>query len=211
MTNPDALRILKDAKAILDQDHFVLTSGRHSDTYVNCKARNIPTKDLSRLCAMLAAAHLSHKIDVVVGPAEGGVLIAEFTSNHLMNMAARTSVPSVTAQKDGHGGFVFTRDDDKSIVGRRILVVEDVLTSGGSVKKVVTLVSDCGGQIVSVGALVNRGEVNAIDVGSPHLYSLVELFIPSWTEEECQASQMCHRGVPINTTIGHGAKYLASR
>lgn len=198
------------AENVEKHGHFVLSGERHSDTYFSCKPKNMRSQSISDLCAMMAAQHLIDNIEVVVGPAEGGVILAEHTARHLSVMLSRP-VPHVVALKDGSGGFRFNPEDEQLIRGRRVLIVEDVLTSGASVKKVVFLVYASDGEVVAVSALVNRGRVQVEDVGVRVLNVLVERPANNWTEAECQASHLCHAGVLINTDFGHGAAYLAKK
>lgn len=85
-------------------------------------------------------------------------------------------------------------------------MVEDILTTGGSAKRVVELVRSMGGNVVGLAALVNRGKVSSLDVGSPSkFFTLVNLKIESWTEEDCL---FCKEGKPVNTELGKGKEYL---
>jgi orotate phosphoribosyltransferase len=103
-------------------------------------------------------------------------------------------------------GFVIKRGYDEAIKGKNILVVEDILTTGGSAKRVVELVRSMGGNVVGLAALVNRGKVSSLDVGSPSkFFTLVNLKIESWTEEDCL---FCKEGKPVNTELGKGKEYL---
>lgn len=96
---------------------------------------------------------------------------------------------------------------------KRILVVDDVLTTGGSVKKVVEATRAIGGDVIGLGALVNRGGVTAaaIGLGTGRLEALVNLPLDSWDEEECSRIGPCSRGVPINTDVGKGREFLERR
>ncbi len=205
-SNPDALRILTEAGAVLEKTHVVLTSGRHSNVYVNKDAMYPNTDATSSVCRMLAAYFSSGRFDVVVGPAFGGIILSQWVTHHLSQLNGR-AVLSVYAEKEGDG-FVLRRGYDKLVGGMRVLVVEDVLTTGGSVAKVVTAVTGCGGDVLAVGALCNRGGVTAAQVGAEVLYSLVNLDIESWAEQECP---LCANGVPTNTTVGKGREFLARK
>ncbi|MEI6499047.1 MAG: phosphoribosyltransferase family protein [bacterium] len=105
------------------------------------------------------------------------------------------------------GKFVFKRGyGDLVAGGKKVLVVEDVLTTGSSVKKVVEAVRAIGGEVVGVAALCNRGAVTAKDIGDvPELFSLMNISMESWDASECP---LCAAGVPINTTVGKGQAFL---
>jgi orotate phosphoribosyltransferase len=100
---------------------------------------------------------------------------------------------------------IFRRGYDALVAGRRVLVVEDILTTGGSARTVVQAVEKAGGTVVGVAALCNRGGVTADLLGSPQLYSLASVPLESWSAEECP---LCASGVPVNTRLGKGAAFV---
>ena len=106
-------------------------------------------------------------------------------------------------------GFVIKRGYDKLIKGKRVLVVEDILTTGGSVKKVIEATRAIGGEVVGLGVLCNRGGIMPQDVGNvPKLFSLVNIKLDAWSEADCP---LCAKGVPINTDVGKGREFLARK
>lgn len=107
------------------------------------------------------------------------------------------------------GNYVIKRGYDKLIAGKKVLVVEDILTTGGSVKKTVEAVRAIGGEVAGVAALCNRGGVTAEDIGDvPELFSLVNITLESWEASECP---LCAQGVPINTSVGKGKEFLSQQ
>ncbi|HBE90253.1 MAG: hypothetical protein A3E37_02320 [Candidatus Andersenbacteria bacterium RIFCSPHIGHO2_12_FULL_46_9] len=105
------------------------------------------------------------------------------------------------------GNFVIRRGYDKDCVGKNVLVVEDVLTTGGSAKKVINVTRQLGGKVVGLGVLCNRGSVTPADVADPQeLFALVNVKLDAWDEATCP---LCAKGVPINTDVGKGLEYLA--
>lgn len=225
----DVLHILKRAGA-MRQGHFVLASGRHADRYVAKDDVYLKTSDVSRLCRLFAKHFAERQIEAVVGPEMGGSPLSQWTAHHLTtsfsSLTGNEGPIAIVAEKeriaipdpDGKGrkcvvetgNFVLKRGRDKLVHGKRVLVVEDVVTTGGSVKKNVELVRAAGGEVVGVAVLVNRGGVTAEDIGGvPELFSLVEVELDSWEEAECIRMGPCSRRVPINTDVGKGAEYLA--
>jgi len=86
-------------------------------------------------------------------------------------------------------------------------VVEDLTTTGGSIKKVVDVARAAGGEVIGAIAIVNRGGVSKSDVGNPGIFiALVELHLESWDEDACD---LCKKGIPVNTDIGHGREFVA--
>jgi len=109
-----------------------------------------------------------------------------------------------------HPGFVIKRGYDKLVAGKRVLVVEDVVTTGGSAKKVIEATRSVGGDVVGLAVLCNRGGITPKDVADPPiLHALVNVKFDAWDEDECRRSGPCSRGVPINTVVGKGKDFLA--
>lgn len=204
----DVLRLLESRSALIRDSHVVYTSGRHGRAYVNKDAIYPDTQAVSELCRQLAAHFAPARPEVVAAPAIGGVILGQWTAHHLSE-ATGAKVLSVYAEKNAAGGFDFRRGYDEILRGARVLVVEDILTTGGSVSAVVSAVRACGGEVVGVGALCNRGAITAARIGDPpELFSLIEVSLESWSPEECP---LCARGVEVNTTVGKGREFVAQR
>lgn len=219
----EVLEILREAEAIITDSHIVYAAGNHGREYVNKDAVYPHTRKLVRLCSLFATRFEEEGVQVVIGPAIGAVLLASYTAWHLSDMAM-VNIPGVYAEKETlpvpdpgpgrklfveTGGFVIKRGYDKFIAGKNVLVVEDILTTGGSARKVVEAVRAIGGKVIGVAALCNRGGVTAADVGDvPVLFALANVKLDSWSEADCP---MCKAGVPINTEVGKGREFLARR
>jgi len=195
-----AAEILAETGAIITGSHVVYTSGRHGSAYVNKDAIYPHTERVSELCRLLADAVRAANPDVVCGPALGGIILAQWTGHHLGALA-------VYAEKLP-GGLALRRGYDRLVAGRRVLVVEDVLNTGGSVRETVVAVRAAGGEVVAVAALCNRGGVTSADLDVPALVALVELSLDSWDAAACP---LCRDGVPIDTAVGKGREFLAAR
>jgi orotate phosphoribosyltransferase len=207
MERADALRILEQHKAILTGTHVVYTSGRHGSAYVNKDAVYPHTAAIASLCGAMADAFAGAGVEVVVGPTVGGVILAQWVAHRLS--ARGPEVLAVYAEKAAAGGFELKRGHDALVRGRKVLVVEDVLTTGGSLAHVIETVRAAGGDVVGAAALCNRGGITAAQVGTPPvLFSLVEVSLDSWDEDECP---MCRDGVPVNVSVGKGAEFVRRR
>jgi len=193
--------ILEGAQAIITSSHIVYTSGKHGSAYVNKDAVYPDTARIAELCRFLADAAAPHRPEIVCGPALGGIILAQWTGHHL-------GLPAVYAEKAPEGGMVLRRGYDKLVAGRRVLVVEDILNTGGSVKDAVAAVGAAGGDVVAVAALVNRGRVTAGDVGAPALVALLNVALDAWDADACP---LCRDGVPINVEVGKGREFLSRR
>ncbi|MBI4426946.1 MAG: phosphoribosyltransferase [Candidatus Magasanikbacteria bacterium] len=197
------LALFESLGAILRNTHVVYTSGKHGNAYVNKDVIYPHTEAVYRLCFLMAKQLENAGIDVVAGPAMGGLILAQWVAFHLSQLTGR-EVLAVYAEKEGEG-FAFRRGQDKLIVGKRVLVVEDILTTGGSVKKVNATVRADEGHLVVVFALCNRGCVTCEMIDSPLLYTLVDINLQSYEPDNCP---LCHDGVPINMSVGHGKQFL---
>jgi len=208
MDQREALNILHGAKAIITETHVVLTSsGRHTGWYLNKDALYTHTEMTSELCRAIAEQFADNKPEVVIAPALGGIILSQWTAYHLTKMLGY-EVLAVYAEKD-EGLFVIRRGYDALIADKRILVVEDTLTTGASAKKVIGATRAQKGNVIGLGVICNRGKITARHVGGvPRLVSLTTINIDTWMEEECP---LCEQNVPINTEIGHGDEFLAQQ
>jgi orotate phosphoribosyltransferase len=200
--------ILKSVNAVLVNDHFVYTSGKHGSVYINKDALYPHVKQTSQVCKMMAeqCAHLD--IETVAAPALGGIILSQWVGHHL-SVIKQKPIHAVYAEKDGQGGFVFKRGYDRYIKNKRVLVLEDLATTGGSVKKVVDVVRSYEGKVTGVCVMVNRNpqQVNQAMFDAPFFY-LGELQAEAWDEDELPDEL---KQKPINTEVGHGREYLAKQ
>ncbi len=206
MTGKQLLDILKKHGGYITGDHIVLTSGRHTDSYINKDAIYPHTKDIARVCKEIALKFKDKKIDVVAAPALGGIILSQWTAYYLSKLSKK-EVIGVYTEKTPEKDQIFTRGYDKLIKGKNVLVVEDVTTTGGSVLKVVNSINKVGGKTVAICVLVNRDKtnINSKSMGVP-FYSLVEVNFNSWEENDCL---LCKKSVEINTTVGKGKEFLS--
>ncbi|MCD6205337.1 MAG: orotate phosphoribosyltransferase [Candidatus Marinimicrobia bacterium] len=178
------IKILEDCGAIL-HGHFLLTSGRHSDTYVEkFKLLQYPLLT-DKLCKAIADNFEESKPHVVVGAATGGIIISHGVGRFL-------STRSIFAERV-EKGLAFRRGFSIK-KGERVLIVDDVVTTGGSIFELIDLVVVHGGVIMGIGTLIDRSG-GKIDFGFPH-FSLVSLDIPSYEPEKCP---QCLQNIPLTS------------
>lgn len=198
-------RILGDVGAVITNTHVVYTSGMHGSEYVNKDAIYPFTRRIANLCGMIAEHFVESKIEAVIGPALGGIILSQRVADRLTAIYG-DEVLAVYAEKD-KDDFVIKRGYDRLLDGKVTLVVEDVLTTGDSARKVVVAARKAGAKIVGVGALCNRGGVTVQDLGVGELHALLNVSMKAYVRAECP---MCQAGVPINKDVGKGREYLAS-
>lgn len=175
--------IFKDTKALLE-GHFELSSGLHSPRYVQC-ARVLQYPEFaSILCQQLSKKFRHLGISAVIGPALGAVVVAQ-------EMARALNVRAIFSERKE--GKMQLRRGFEIAPGEKVLAVEDVITTGGSLKEVLDLVQEIGGDVVSVGALVDRSQ-GKVDFGVP-METLVQVEVQAYESKECP---LCQKNVPID-------------
>ena len=179
MTQEEALEIYRSTGAIL-HGHFKLTSGRHSDTYMQSAKIFVNVEASEKLCKGLAEKLQDIKVDMVVSPAIGGILMG-------YEIARQLKVPNIFAERE-NGEMTFRRGFSVP-EGANVLVVEDVVTTGGSVKEVVELVKNSGANVTAVASIVDRSN-GKVDFGVKYV-NLISMDVVSYEPEECP---LCKEG-----------------
>src|SRR3989339_1124391 len=117
--NEEIIDILKKVGAFMTEGHFVGTSGIHINTYINKDALYTHPKETSRVCELMAEKVKGINIDVVVGPAMGGIILSQWTAYHLSNIKKK-EILAVYTEKNKEGAQTFTRGYDKIVSGKNI-------------------------------------------------------------------------------------------
>ena len=169
---------------VIQTGHFELTSGRHTDTYLQCAQIFQYPEYTNKLAGEIANLWEDTNLDLVVGPAIGGIIIS-------YAVAAKIGLRNIFSERK-NGEMKFRRNLNVK-EGERVLIVEDVVTTGGSVREVIDLLEESKADIVGISSLVDRsnGQVEFGYTFKP----LVQLKVASYKEEECQ---LCKKGIPIN-------------
>lgn len=181
--NDAGVREALESSDAIRSGHFVLTSGRHSDTYVQC-ARVLEDPALTTRLAKAIAERIpqGEHIDLVAAPAVGGIIIG-------FAVAQALGVKFIFSEREA--GKMVLRRAFQIPEGARVLVVEDVVTTGGSVAEVVELVREAGGEVAGVASLIDRGGVKAFDAP---FWPLLQLEVESWDPASCH---LCASGVEV--------------
>lgn len=182
MKQDEIMEIFKETGAILS-GHFLLTSGRHSDRYIQCARVLQYPRYAESLCCELARRYRDEKISAVVGPAIGGIIVAHEVARTLGTRAFFT---------ERENGKMALRRGFTLSPGERVLVVEDVVTTGGSVMEVINLVKGMGAAVVGAGLLVDRSGGRA-DLGV-RKEALLTVNVAAYEAEKCP---LCREGVPL--------------
>jgi orotate phosphoribosyltransferase len=176
-----------EARGALLRGHFALSSGRHAAIFIE-KFRILQWPDLTSEFCRRIAERFQAEANLVAGPTTGGVILAFETARHL-------GVRAVIAERRDDGkGREFRRGFEIG-PGDRVLVVDDVLTTGGSIREVLEAVRERGATATGVGVLVDRSG-GRTEFDAP-LYACLALDVPSWAPRDCD---LCRQGVPLTVT-----------
>jgi orotate phosphoribosyltransferase len=175
--------IFKKSGAILE-GHFLLTSGRHSPVYwEKFKVLQFPNYT-GQLCQMIADHFRKQKIQLVAGPTTGGIILA-------FEVARQLGVRGIFAEKESEKERAFRRGFSVN-PGERVLIVDDILTTGSSIREVMAAVARLGGVIIGIGVLVDRSE-QKIDFGVP-LFSCHRSVTVTYSPQDCP---LCAAKIPL--------------
>ena len=177
MTNFDALKEFEDAGALM-KGHFILSSGLHSDTYLNKSIVSMYPDRAERLCRALAekiAAEVKN-IDYVISPAMGAIIYGYETARHL-------KVPFMFVERVD-GAFQLRRGFSVE-KGARVVVVEDIVSTGLSAREAIHAVKKAGAEVLALGCLVDRSG-GKVDVGAP-IIPLAEIKVEAWEPDNLPA------------------------
>lgn len=190
MITPDEVFAILRATGTLREGHFRLTSGRHSDRFFLMPHTFQYPEQTEQLCAGMAKLFADEAIETVVGPATGGIILAYEVARQLGKLTGRP-VRAVFTEKTEDGGMALKRQWTLR-PGEKVLMVEDAITTGGSVHKAMAAVKQYEPQIVGVACIIDRSNGQA-DFGVP-MRSLAQVAVQSWTAEECP---LCQQGLEL--------------
>lgn len=204
----EVLEILKRTGAVIADSHIVGTSGRHMSIYINKDYLLPHTVETSRICYLMAEANKTLDVDFVISPVVAGAILGHEVARHLSEIQGK-EVLAAYADKTDEGPLVFKRGYDELVKGKKVLIIEDTVATGLSVNKMIDVAKKFECQIRAMMVIVNRvpKEINFETLGVP-FSALCEIPAETFEEKDCP---MCKAGVPINTKVGHGKKYLESK
>lgn len=191
----DVEAILRESGAMLE-GHFLLSSGRHADRYIEKFALLMRPRDTERVCRMIAEHYADARLDTVAGPTTGGILLA-------FEVARQLGIRSVYAERiEGGGTGREFRRGATFRPGERVLVIDDILTTGGSIRETLAALTPHRVEVVGVAVLVDRSG-GRVDFGAP-LFPTLQTDIATYDAADCP---LCRAGIPLvkpGTTIKPG-------
>lgn len=180
MNSEQIIQHFRDTDALLE-GHFILSSGLHSPKYLQCALALQYPADAAKFGRMIAEQFLDNDIDTVASPAIGGLVIG-------YAVAAALNVRFLWTERQN--GEMTLRRGFALQPGERILVVEDVITTGGSTRECIAALANGGGTVVAAASIMDRSN-GAADVGVPRV-SLVSMDVPSYDPSTCP---LCANGI----------------
>lgn len=168
------------------EGHFLLSSGKHSPFYLEKFQVLQWPQETERLCASIAESARGLGVETVAGPTTGGIILAH-------EVARQLGVRAVYAERTPDGRGREFRRGFRLAPGERVLVVDDILSTGGSVQDTIDAVRGCGAEVVGVGVLVDRSAGQARFEGLP-LFALWDAAIPTYEAGECP---QCGQNIPL--------------
>jgi orotate phosphoribosyltransferase len=183
IASTDVERVFRDSGA-LREGHFILASGKHSALYLEKFQVLQHPADTERLCAAIASWAGSLAVETVAGPTTGGIILAHEVARQLGARAIYAERREGGPGREFRRGFAITP-------GERVLVVDDIMTTGGSVQETIEAVRSAGGTVVGASVLVDRsGGAARLDIP---VHALWRLDIPAYAPAECP---LCGKGIP---------------
>jgi orotate phosphoribosyltransferase len=183
MSDRDARRAFESAGAFL-RGHFVYTSGRHGADYLEKFRILEDPRATSELAGMIAARFRSTNPELVAGPTTGGIILA-------YEVARQLGVDAVYVERSEPGGRVLRRGFE-IVPETRVLVVDDVVTTGGSLAETQACIANAGGVVIGAGVLADR-TAGRVGTDVP-FYACLTVDFPSYTPDACP---LCASGVPV--------------
>ncbi len=182
ISTEQVLNIFKETGALLE-GHFLLTSGLHSPKYFQC-AKVLQYPEYAEiLCRQISRHFYTSEVELVISPAIGGIIVG-------YEVARQLEARNIFAERES--GVMKLRRGFEIKQGERVLVCEDVITTGGSVFEVIDLVKSAGGKLIGVGCIVDRSG-GKIDFGT-RFAAVIRLEVPSFKPEECP---LCKEGAEL--------------
>lgn len=205
-------KMLNDDGAVVENTHVAYSKNLHGSVYINEEKIYSSARRMLRVGRAIADHFLGDHIEVVLGPLFGGAMLAPWVAYHLPsvrgNEVPATYAVKIPATETAKSEFFLRVGYEALITGKNVLIMDDIVTTGESSKKLVELVRFANGHVAGMGVMWNRGNVTKESVGNiPRLVSLIDIQLASWDpaskEKPCP---LCRQGAPLSTTLGYGSE-----
>ena len=197
-------KILESSGTLIENDHFVYASGDHGSGWIAKDLINLQPELAYELGQLLGQEIRRHDLqpDVVCGPAIGGVICAQYTALALGSRCIFTE--RVINEEGKTTNFEIKRGYAEVVRNQSVLIVDDIINTGFSVRITNQAVEQAGGKPLGIAACVNRGNAGAQELGVKNFICLDEINLPAWPGEACP---LCGDAMPVNVQYAHGAEF----
>ncbi|HEY8602291.1 MAG TPA: orotate phosphoribosyltransferase [Thermomicrobiales bacterium] len=192
----DVAAILREVGA-MQEGHFLLSSGRHADRYIEKFALLMRPRETEQVCRMIAEHYADAAIDTVAGPTTGGILLA-------FEIARQLGIRAVYAERATNGPEREFRRGATFRTGERVLVIDDIMTTGGAIRETLAALAPYAVETIGVAVLVDRSG-GRVDLGLP-LFATLQTDIATFAPDDCP---LCREGLPLvkpGTTVAPGGQ-----
>lgn len=192
---------------IVRNSHFVYASGKHGDTYVNKDAIYVHPELVNQVASIMALVIRNYEIkfSIIAGPALGGIPLAQMLAQKWLTLFGEIKMIAIV-EKDEAGGYLLRRGYDQLVRNQRVLMVEDVLTTGKSVGQCIAALQKQQAEVVQIINIWQRGE--DIDTHNIPYKPLMKKIFPMYDAQDCP---LCAAGIPVNTSLGKGQQFLLEK
>lgn len=213
----DFLQLLIQDGALL-RGHFVYLKGQHAPRYTNKTVAFVRARSVDAYARAIVDQFEHEGIETLVAPELGAIQLMAHVQSHFLrrgqevNAVIATKVrephPNADIAKEGYSKatkrFEITRDQPRFVKGCRVLMIEDVFSTGSSIQEALAPVKACGGIPIAAAVLMNQGSVTADAIGVDRIHALVHDPVTQWFE----GCPLCEQRVPVNTKVGKGKDFL---
>lgn len=211
----DILTMLGNYNAIIKDSHFVLTSGKHADAYVNIRALAGHPEAIHRLASLIHAKIMEAEKEsipenaILVGPETMGRSLAEAVSLLSISSSHTFSCAWCESSPDGNSRVWSEKlDFSETIRGKVAYIIDDVLTTAKTLDQTIELITSSGAKVGGVVMVINRNpSITAETLNVPWLISLLEIGMRNYSPENCP---LCQKKIPMRAHPGHGYEWLES-
>ncbi len=200
LSQVQATNFLKEHDILRESGHYAYTSGKHGDTYLNKDALLPHVELVSEICEGIAREFIGLGVDAVLGPVAGGVVLSQWVAHHLGKLEDREVLAVYADKRKTEGEFIIRRGYDEMIRGKKVLLVDDIINRGTSLRGLQREIGRVGCEVVGVGCLCNRYDATAEDFGVPKLHSFINFKLNIYEPSDCP---LCKAGVPLSKGLGH--------
>lgn len=213
MIEEDYIELLRSVGAYRTGAHIRMASRRHTDRYFDSDALFMYPKQADIICSALAklfGGYGEDCIEAVVGVPDGATYMAGRVAEHMfVNCKGDRNILFIRLTKAADYGeqreFAINPVNQAALSGRRVLLLEDTVSSGSSVRSAISFIESHGGSVMAVGAIWNREGLTAEDLGVDVFHSLINQPLTASLpgQEHCPA---CRQGIPLDLSVGHGVR-----